>query len=566
MKKIYSLVLCVIAFLAVSCVGINIVKADEATLSALKVQAKDEDGKTAAVQLSPKFSADVTEYNVTVMNNVKELVVDATTTEDSATYKVEWALLDVGDNKTYVYVKAADGTKKTYILLTKRLTEDEEATYEAPENSDDEDADSEGDDSDDNDSEGSKSKVSKNAVKVDVNGITMAIASKFKSSDIPEGFNKTKFEYQGKTFASITGVAKNVTAVWLVPVDGENETSQDAEEVTEESTEETTEESADATEIKYEEGFYIYEEENDRFYPMNNIYIKSRMYTIVDMYTPDSVLSGYDQTTVDMCGENVKAWVLNEEDKLYLVYAMNWNGETSLYCYDDVEKCFQRYIIDTAAANLVEAQREKVNNLQLKNNELVQKLNDSNSTKWKIIGGLAVAVVILFFICLNLLLALKTKKVLEEDDDYEDDYVDKKEIARAKKEAKKESKRQAKEEKAEQNQNRKNEKKDSKKYDFIADDDDDVELVIDDDDDDDELFKLVEDDDDFVIMESKTTKLPEFELGKDEIDLSGQVMKEMSTAPEEEEKFSDESVKEILNTAFPDNDNDDEDDDGFTFI
>jgi hypothetical protein len=394
----------------------------------------------------------------------------------------------------------------------------------------------------------------------------MAIASKFKSSDIPEGFNKTKFEYQGKTFASITGVAKNVTAVWLVPVDGENETSQDAEEVTEESTEETTEESADATEIKYEEGFYIYEEENDRFYPMNNIYIKSRMYTIVDMYTPDSVLSGYDQTTVDMCGENVKAWVLNEEDKLYLVYAMNWNGETSLYCYDDVEKCFQRYIIDTAAANLVEAQREKVNNLQLKNNELVQKLNDSNSTKWKIIGGLAVAVVILFFICLNLLLALKTKKVLEEDDDYEDDYVDKKEIARAKKEAKKESKRQAKEEKAEQNQNRKNEKKDSKKYDFIADDDDDVELVIDDDDDDDELFKLVEDDDDFVIMESKTTKLPEFELGKDEIDLSGQVMKEMSTAPEEEEKFSDESVKEILNTAFPDNDNDDEDDDGFTFI
>jgi len=547
MKKLYSLVLCMMALLFFNIAGVETVKADEAKLSAMKVQVEDKNGELKDVKLSPKFSADVTEYNITVMNNVKELEVEATPAEDGATYKVEWAVLDEGDNKTYVYVTAADGTKKTYVILTKKLTASEEATYEAPENEDDADTSNE-------DNEEATAKVSSKSVKVDVNGTTMAISSKFKSSVIPEGFNKTKFEYQGKKFPSITGETKNVTAIWLVPVEDENTDEQNEEETTADE-----EEKSAGPEIKYEEGFYIYDEENDRFYPMNNIYIKSRMYTVIDMESPDSVLNGYDQTNLDVCGETVKVWILNEEDKLYLLYAMNWNGDTSLYCYDDVEKCFQRYIIDTAAANLVEAQREKVNNLQLKNNELVKKLNDSNSTKWKIIGGLAVAVVILFFICLNLILSLKTKKIKEEDeyDDYE--YPDKKAVKMAAKEAKKEAKRQAKEEKNEIQEA----KKENKKSEVKREED---EFVYEDDDDD-ELFKLVDDDDDdFVIMESKTEKLPTFELGKDEIDLSSQIMKEVETNPEEKEKFNEDAVKDILNTAFPNDNNKDEDDDGFTFI
>ena len=37
----------------------------------------------------------------------------------------------------------------------------------------------------------------------------------------------------------------------------------------------------------------------------------------------------------------------NEEirdEGMYLVYAMNWNGDTNLYSYDDNEKCLQRYL------------------------------------------------------------------------------------------------------------------------------------------------------------------------------------------------------------------------------
>lgn len=525
MKKIYSLILCaVMAFMVCGVVTVN-VSADEATLSEMTVEAQDNAGERTEVTLSPEFSADVTEYEATVANDTIKLVITATTTEEDAEYEVDWEALDVGDNKTFVYVTAADGTETTYTIYTKRLTEEEEATYEAEENNESEDSEDE------------------NVTPIMVGEKEMKISSDFDESDVPEGFSEAEYEYEGKIYTVIKGDKKNLIAMWLKPI------SSDSSENTEEGEESTS---------AAEEGFYIYDEEASIFYQMDNIYIKSRMYTVVENATPDEYLNDYQKLEIQVIDETVDVWVLDEDNSLYLLYAMNWEGETSLYCYDDVEKCFQRYIIDSAAANQVEAANEAINNLQNKNNDLIKKYNDSNSTKWKIIAVLAILVVILFFVCINLFFSLKTKQLEEEDDD---DYgkPSRKEKKETRAKAKKESRREY--------------------YSYDSEEDDD-----------DELFKLVEDDDFLIVSDNRSTNTSESEQKDDfnlgEIDISAQVMKEMETPVKEqspvvekvpvteekvsfkaqkEEPFNEESLQNILSTAFP-NEEAEDDDDGFTFI
>lgn len=523
MKKIYSLILCmVMVFTLCSVISTN-VKADEATLSELRVEAQNLAGERTDVKLTPEFSADVTEYKATVANDTIKLVLTPTTTEEDARCKTEWEALDVGDNKTYITVTAADGTKTKYTISTRRMTEEEEATYK-PE----------------------KEKTSDEKVTVKVAKKEMTISSAFKESDIPEGFVKTKAEYDGKEFVAIKGEKKNIVAFWLKPVAGDTE---DALAETEEAT--------DAAEESETEGaFYIYNEEAGNFYKMSNIYVKSRMYTIVNVSEPDSFLDDYETSNIDMVGENVKAWVLDAANSLYLVYAMNWDGNTSLYCYDDIEKCFQRYIIDSAAATQVEAANEAINTLQDKNNELIKKYNESNGTKWKIIAVLLILIVILFFVVLNLALSLESRKITGG------------------------------EKISDENKKKRKERKNEDTY--LSEQEEYSE-------EEDELFKLVEDDDDdFIILNEKnniadkreTTEQQqddEFELGMDEIDISDQIMKEMeenkdkTSAVSEENKqpfvaekgepFNEEDLKDVLSTAFPSENNDeDEDVEGFTFI
>lgn len=518
MKKIYSVILCLLMTFTLLGVFSASVKADEATLSELKVQARSSAGNLTDVTITPAFSPEITEYQATVMNDTIRLAITATATEEDAVVETDWEAMDVGDNKTYVYVTSADGTKTTYTIYTKRLTEDEEATY-VPES---------------NPANGGNTNSKSN---VKVNGVKMNITSNFTTADIPEGFSETEYTYKKNTYRAIKGDKKELVALWLEP-----ETSSDGETET-------------GNDTAAKGGFYIYDETAKSFYAMNNIYIKSRMYTVVKREQPDEALANYEVKQVTIIDQTVDAWVMDESNRLYLVYAMNWEGETNLYCYDDVEKCFQRYIIENTAYEQIDAANESINTLQNKNNELVQKFNDSNSRKWKVIAILLVIIVILFFVILNLSLKLRMKKIL-----YGDDENGPKESKK-----KKDSGRKEKEEEFYEEQ-----------YEYDANDDDEEE----------ELFMLVddeEDEEDFVMVthndKSKQSGSEEFDIGKDEIDISAQIIREMKEKEKVEEKnqeksygiakeepMNEEALKDILSTAFPEEDKDDTDEDGFTFI
>ena len=249
MRKSKSLLLSLIVAAGLTTLmGANVFA--NSSLKELTVNGKTDSGDSTVVNLSPSFSEDVTDYEATVKNSVKKLDINAVATESSADVKVSWDALDEGDNKTYVEVTDSNGQKTTYTIKTKRLTTDEEETYKE-------------------DTETKKD----SGIKVTVNKTELTISSKIKKSDIPEGFEESTFTYNKKEVPCIVGKVKQLTAVYM-----------------------TNEEEGIA-------GFYIYNEKKDTFYPMRNILIKSRMYTVVRPEKRDSCLKNYTKIVSCICNE-----------------------------------------------------------------------------------------------------------------------------------------------------------------------------------------------------------------------------------------------------------------------
>lgn len=338
------------------------VSADTTTdLESMTVYAVDAEGNKTEVPID--FSSTTYSYDLTVLSTTVSISIEATPADSTSTWSIEKdginTIMDFGTNLTVVDVTSASGVVNKYTLNTTKLTEEEEATYEAPANTTDT----------------TDTKKQDDDKTVTVGETELKISSSFSKSLIPEGFKKSTAEYDGTEYTCIQGEVKDLTAFYLYNDDTE--------------------------------GFYIYDSANDKFYVMNNIQIKSRMYTIVEPEETDGLLESYEKNTVTIIDQEVEAWVLDEEEGMYLVYAMNWNGDTSLYCYDDNEKCFQRYLVSSNANSQVEAANKAYENLQSKYNNLVDRYN----ILLKILCGLVIVIIILIFVIINMALNKKEKRV-----------------------------------------------------------------------------------------------------------------------------------------------------------
>ena len=361
LRKMLILILTLSMMIAGTAVSVS---ADTTTdLKSMKVYAVDAAGKKTEIPIN--FNSTTYTYDLTVLSTTVSISIEATAADSTSKWAVEKdginTKMDFGTNLTNVAVTSAAGAVQKYTLNTKKLTAQEEATYKAPEAS-----------TDDDDSKTTK-KDSDKTVKVGKK--EMKITSSFKKSVIPEGFKKEKAEYDGTKYTCIKGETKDLTAFYLYNDDTE--------------------------------GFHIYNSDTNEFYKMNNIQIKSRMYTIVNPEKTDGLLKNYDKKTVTMIDQEVSAWVLDEEEGMYLVYAMNWNGDTSLYCYDDNEKCFQRYLVSSDANSQVEAANTAYDNLQKKYNSLVDRYN----ILLKILCLIVIILIILIFVIINMSLNKKEKNV-----------------------------------------------------------------------------------------------------------------------------------------------------------
>lgn len=400
MKKIKSLLMMTVVVSTMMIAMVFSVSADEATdLSEMKVYGVNASGSKTEVPMS--FNATTYEYDLTVKSDVTSIEIEAKTKDSASKWVIEKdginTKMDTGMNKTVVAVTSSAGAVQKYTLNTKKLTTAEEATYKEPETE-----------------ENKVTKKTATDTSVKVGKSKMKITSSFGKDKIPEGFKKSTQKYKDKKYTVIKGEMKDITAFYLY---GKNK-----------------------------EGFYIYDEGKDTFYAMSNIKIKSRMYTIVQPEETDGIVEAYKKKKVTIIDQKVKAWALDEEEGMYLVYAMNWNGDTNLYCYDDNEKCFQRYLTSSDANKQSEAAAKAYNKLQKDYNKLVDKYN----VLIKILCGFVILIIILIFVVINLALNKKEKKIKNDNQYSSDDKSDEKLSKADKKAAKKEAKKAKKNQKYEQ--------------------------------------------------------------------------------------------------------------------
>ncbi len=369
MKSLKRLLIAMIALTFVfASAQVSVKAASDTDLKSMQVYSVDTAG--AKKQLKFNFKPTTYKYDFIVKSNCVRIEILVTTNNPASTAVVDKEAvntrMDTGKNKTTVTVTATNGAKQVYTLKTKKCTPAEDSQYK------------EGGKAAKKSSSPEKKKVSKKSAKVEMNGKEYKITS-FSKKDIPRGFVKTTASYNGKKYDAIKGKEKDLTAFYLTGPDGE--------------------------------GFCIYDKDAKKFYIMNNVKVKSRMYTIVEPENPDDILKNYEKKTIKIDGQKVKAWILDDEKGMFFVYAMNWDGETSLYTYDDQEKCMQRYLIDNDVNSQIEAANQAYDNMKDRKNALTKKYNIFRY----IIIGMAVLIIILIFLLIHSKLNKKEKKIKAEE-------------------------------------------------------------------------------------------------------------------------------------------------------
>ncbi|MCM1272431.1 MAG: hypothetical protein NC225_01215 [Clostridium sp.] len=96
-------------------------------------------------------------------------------------------------------------------------------------------------------------------------------------------------------------------------------------------------------------GIYIYDREKDTFTPYREYMANENKYVILAFPDDMEVADGFKKATLKLDNEKLDAYIL-EGTKVFLIYAMNINGDAGLYLYDASEKTFMAYMGDVLLA------------------------------------------------------------------------------------------------------------------------------------------------------------------------------------------------------------------------
>lgn len=107
-------------------------------LTSLRVVGKKQDGTSVEIALSPEFRRSTRTYSISVPFDVESLEIEAVAADGNAKIEIPqgYLKLDVGENKSYVYVTAQNGSRRTYLINSVRAAEETtvtEATTAEPE-------------------------------------------------------------------------------------------------------------------------------------------------------------------------------------------------------------------------------------------------------------------------------------------------------------------------------------------------------------------------------------------------------------------------------------------------
>lgn len=151
-----------------------------------------------------------------------------------------------------------------------------------------------------------------NTKSVTVNGAAYTLSEAFNENEIPTGFTAGEFNFERETFKGAVQANSGLTAAYLIDSEQSGK-------------------------------FWLYNAEDSSFYPFEEIMI-SDTYSIVILDGTNEVKmpEKYVEAALDINGVSFPAWVEPDRDGFLILYAVNNDGEKSLYLYDSLEHTYQR--------------------------------------------------------------------------------------------------------------------------------------------------------------------------------------------------------------------------------
>lgn len=295
--------------------------------------------------ISPIFHKDTTQYQVNVEEDVNELVVSAVASDPDAVVTINGNKNLTEDvNQVTVVVTAPSGNKKTYSLsvVKGKLEENTEMNGER--------------------------------LEVTVDGKQLFFVDSTQGVVPPEGFSSAYAEYDGNDVLVFRSENEKITIACLV----------------------------DENEAIY---WYMYDEEKNSFLPYIELQAENNRYVLMNLPDEGSCPEGTTRTTIDVNGRSVEVLAFSNSDtsNMYLVYAMNMEGNIGFYQYDQMEGTFQRYSSD-------EKQKEENADLSKKSNiENVESYN-------KILKGWALLSIVIILLLLGIIFIVSTKRSDDEEE------------------------------------------------------------------------------------------------------------------------------------------------------
>lgn len=269
--------------------AINPTKSGNANLASLK---------PSSGTLVPKFSANTTNYTISVPYTITSLSLSATTADKGAKTSVSGKnSLSVGKNTQVITVTAANGTTKKYTVVITRSANQSTA--------------------DNDNSQGSTNPTTpaENPLEVEVSGALMTISDTQAEVTLPDGFAWDTVEVNQVQVAAAKNEKIGMTLLHLTNA-------------------------ADKT-----SGLYIYDDVTKQFTPFRSLTAKGALYVLLDMPAGQAAPAGTVSGKLEQSDASVTAFTYEDTawEDFYIVYAISPEGNTGLYVYDKKENTLQRH-------------------------------------------------------------------------------------------------------------------------------------------------------------------------------------------------------------------------------
>lgn len=335
------------------------------------------------------FSADKTQYDITVENKYEKLTVTAKAADSNATVEISDTNLKVGTNYIKIKVTAQSGDTKTYTVIVRRkagttgesTTPTETTTPQEPPTIPEVD--------------NLKSYYS-------YNGADLYFTENLNGVTAPDGFSKVKVTIEGKEYEALTNSTGTIVLYYLADVSGQNGS------------------------------LYVYSSTKNTIYPYVVLSNSNYSYMIDEVENPD-IPAGYQKVNMVIKGAgssasevSVIAWYHEEAPDFYLLYASCDGGEPALYQYDVNENTIQRFNGIKGAAQAAEGDgnAEKIENLEADVKKLEAEKKSEAKTWMLVVIVLAVLCIILVVIVVAVFYKMRDQMEYEsyDDEDNDDDY------------------------------------------------------------------------------------------------------------------------------------------------